>query len=218
MVVDVAEPECHLVGDHRELATREASDGIALRDQDAAHLRQLALDLHDLRHQLRPARQGALLERLDPFFERLSDGTVVLHHRIDDPVHERDRPFGEEVLVLTTRVSQALDAARGAIVHRDEIVLPEEEVDVARGEGACPLLAVYPVQHEIEILGILLDLGYWSALRASSMESGWKWKTSFSRAKSLSEGAGRSTQSLTGEDGSSHAGSTRSTSLVVPFS
>jgi len=44
-------------------------------------------------------------------------------------------------------------------VHRDQIVLPEEEVDVARGEGACPLLAVYPVQHEIEILGILLDLG-----------------------------------------------------------
>ena len=43
-------------------------------------------------------------------------------------------------------------------MHRDQVVAAEKEVDVARGERARALLAVDAVQHEIEILGILLDL------------------------------------------------------------
>ena len=40
VVVDVAEAVRHLVGDRRELAPRQAADGVALRQQHAAQRRR----------------------------------------------------------------------------------------------------------------------------------------------------------------------------------
>src|SRR5678816_443127 len=62
------------------------------------------------------------------------------------------------MVVLSTRVAKALDTARCPVVHRDEVVAPDEEVDVTGRETARPLLVVDPVQHEIEVLRIGLDL------------------------------------------------------------
>ena len=150
--------------------------------------------------------------------ERVHHRTIVVDHGVHDPVEQPDRPFRQQPVVTVAQLAQVRDRRGFAVVHRDQIRGAEEEVDVAGGERLLALAHVDAVQHDVEIARIGLDLGELDALRASSTESGWKWKTSARIRTSSSVGAARSTQTVVVDDGSSHAGSTRSARCTAPFS
>ena len=67
-------------------------------------------------------------------------------------------PSAENPLVLIAELAQPPDAARLPVVHRDEVVAAEEEVDVARRELAAALRQIDAVENEVEIAGKWLHL------------------------------------------------------------
>ncbi len=101
-----------------------------------------------------------------------------------------------------------------AVVHGDQEVASEEEVDVARREPARAHLAVDPVEDQVEVVGILLDLRKLEcAARVFDRRAdGSERRRSAARIRRR-WALTRSTHSLTGEDGSSQAGSTLSASF-----
>ena len=60
--------------------------------------------------------------------------------------------------MLRRTVAHPLDAARSAVVHGDQVVGAEEEIDVARGELVFARAEIDAVQDEIEIAVVALDL------------------------------------------------------------
>ena len=75
-----------------------------------------------------------LLELVDPVLELLDFGPVAIDHPIDDAMEERDRAFAQDLVVARAVIAELLDRSRVAVVHRDEVVRAEKEVDVVRGE------------------------------------------------------------------------------------
>ena len=68
------------------------------------------------------------------------DRPIVVHHRVDDAVQQRDRAFGQQALVAAARLAQLADRARvpSCTVTRQ---LAEEEVDVAGAQNLHRLVA-----------------------------------------------------------------------------
>ena len=108
VVVDVAEAIGHLVGDRRKLPARQAADRVALRDQHAPQRRQVALQREHLAHQSSRV-PGTPLPRACSIrvLERLDLRPVVVDHRVDDAVQQRDRALGQDALVLLAHLRAA---------------------------------------------------------------------------------------------------------------
>ena len=110
VVVDIAEAEGQVRADIDEVAPGQARDHVALRRQDAAQRRHIALLTEDLPNQLALGPiEHRLLEIIDPFLELLDLGPVVIDHRIDDAMKERHRPLGHDLIVPRDVVVQLSD-------------------------------------------------------------------------------------------------------------
>ena len=111
VIEHVAEAVGELVGDERELATRQAPHHVALRQHDPPQRVDVALEREDVANHV-PGRilEHGLLERVDAGIELVHLGPVVIDHQVDDAMHQRDRPLREQVLVPLTDLVHLLDA------------------------------------------------------------------------------------------------------------
>jgi len=103
-------------------------------------------------------RDRLLFELVHLRFDLRHLGSVVVDHRVDDPVHQGHRAFFEDVRVQVAHLLQLLDAARVTVVHGHEIVGAEEEIDVTRGELVLARMEVDAVKNDVEVPVVRLDL------------------------------------------------------------
>ena len=90
-----------------EVAARQPADDVALRDDHPPQRRHVALLFENLAHELRPGvLEDFLLELVETILQLLDLGTVVIDHRIDDPVEEGDGAFAEDLGVSRAVVAQ----------------------------------------------------------------------------------------------------------------
>ena len=99
-----------------------------------------------------------LLELVDPVLELLDLRPVVIDHRVDDPVEQRDRSLGHDLRVPGDVLLELGDRSRVAVVDRDEVVRADEEVDVVRGETLSARLEVDAVQDRVQVAVVRFDL------------------------------------------------------------
>jgi hypothetical protein len=159
VIVDVAEPVGELVGDERELTAREAADHIALRQHDAPQGIDVALQREDVTHHAAFRRlEHALFHAVEPGLELLHLRPVVIDHQVDDAVHQRDGPLGEDLAVPLTHGMHLLDRARLAIVHGHQVVRAEEEVRVVRREAMLRRAEIDAVEDQVDVAVVGLDL------------------------------------------------------------
>src|SRR4030095_4740114 len=64
----------------------------------------------------------------------------------------------EDSRVLLPELFQFLNAARSAVVHRDEIVVPQKKVDVERGEPVLLHPVIDAVKDDVQVAVVALDL------------------------------------------------------------
>ena len=201
VIVDVAEAERHLGADVDEVAPRQPARstsrcGVTI----AAQRGDVALLVEDLADERRSRRRRRSLfsssSSRSSSFVHLRP--VVIDHRVDDAV-EAARPAlrrGSSGSACTCSRSSAIDA-RVAVVHGDEVVRAEEEVDVVRREAVLAGLEVDAVQDDVEIAVVGLDLRDTArADIASSTDSGWNANVSLRISDSGIDGAARSTQTI----------------------
>ena len=124
LIVDVAKAVRHLLADQVELAPRQPPDHVALRHHDAPEAGDVALDRQDVADQ----RVGRLLDHLlldfvEPLFELIHLGAIVIDHGVDDAMQQRDRALGEDVVGAAAQLADMRDAAPLAIMNGDEKVL-----------------------------------------------------------------------------------------------
>ena len=141
--------------DDRELAAGEPADHVALGLDDAAQRGDVVLELEDASRELRSGSfEDLLLELVEPVLELLDLRPIAVDHRVDDAVHQGDRPFAEDAGVADADLADFADRPRHAGVHGDEVALPQEEVDVLRLERVLPRAEVDPVENQIQIVAV----------------------------------------------------------------
>ena len=113
VVVDVAEAERHVGADVDELAPGQPRDDVALRRDDAPQRRRPRASRRGSRRTSvrRRVVEHRLLELVEPVLELLDLRPVVIDHRVDDAVEQRDRPFADDLRVArdSDRCSSAID-------------------------------------------------------------------------------------------------------------
>ena len=127
LIEDVAKSVRHLLVDYFELAPRQSADDVTLRQHDAAHRGDVALDGQDLARQLVGRRfDHRVFDLVEPLFELVHGRPVVIDHPIDDPVHQGDGALAHHQLVGKAQLTDLLDAPTLPVVHGDE-KLPRSE-------------------------------------------------------------------------------------------
>ncbi len=122
--------------------------------------RDVALHRQDVaRELLARALQHLTFEVVEPVLELVHLGMVVADHRVDDAMHQRHRPFGQDVPALAAQLGYMGDAAPLAVVHRHEELAGDEEVGVVGIEGVFAGVEVDAVEHDVEQVAVSLDLG-----------------------------------------------------------
>ena len=118
---------------------------VALRDDDAAERRRPGASRRGCRAPVLVAGlEDLVLERVEPILELVHLGPVVIDHRVDDAMQQRDRPFGQDLGIARRVIAQLGDRSRVAVVDGDEIIRADEEVDVVGREAVLARLRSMP--------------------------------------------------------------------------
>ncbi len=158
MVVDVPVSVRERLGNDRELASCETSDDIALRQDDAAEGRNVPLEIDDAAGQVRAsASEDLLFQLVQPLLQLLDLRAIVIHHRVDDAVHQRRRALPEDPAVPRADVSHLADRSRDARMNGDQVAVAEEEIDVLRVEGVLARLEIDAVEDDVQVVAVGLD-------------------------------------------------------------
>ena len=166
LIVDVAEPVGHFLADQVEFAPGQPADHVALRHDDAAQRRDVALDRQDVAgHRLGRRLDDVLFDLVEPFFELVDLRPIVIDHRVDDAMQQRDRAFAEHVLRARADLADVRDAAPLAVVDGDEEVRRQEEIGFVRVEAMLDGIEVDAVEHDVEIVAVGLDFRIGLALK-----------------------------------------------------
>ncbi len=157
-----------------------------------------------------------LLDLVEPRLELVHLRPVVIDHRVDDPVQQRHRALAEDVLGARAQLADVRDAAPLAVVDGDQELRRQEEIGFVRLEAVLGGIEVDPVQHDVEIAIVGLDLGIGLALKR-------RLDDQFVQAEDVAQddavgsvGSATSAHTTAPLSGDSHAGSRRSTSSVRP--
>ena len=100
-----------------------------------------------------------LFDLVEPCLELVDFGPVVVDHRVDDSVHQRDRAFRQDVPGPRAQLTDMLDAAALAVVNGDQEVRRQEEVGLAGVERVIRHVEIDAVQNDVEMAAVGLDLG-----------------------------------------------------------
>ncbi len=98
-----------------------------------------------------------VLDRVERVLELFDLRTIVVDHRIDDPVEEADRPLAHQIRVPRAVLAKRCDGAGMSVVNGHQEVAAEEEIDVVGGEPVLRLPEVDAVQDDIQIPVVGLD-------------------------------------------------------------
>ena len=101
----------------------------------------------------------ALLDLFQPLFQFVGFRTVVVHHRVDDAMEQRDRALRQDVVGALAQPGHMGDAAAQAVVDGDQVVRAEEEIRFVGVEEVLLALEVDAVQDQVEVMPVRLDLG-----------------------------------------------------------
>ena len=82
----------------------------------------------------------------------------MIDHAIDDAVEQNAGTFGQDVLVAGADVELGLNRPGRRMVHRDEEIAAQEEVDVVRGDPLLPLGRLDAVENQVEKALVGLNL------------------------------------------------------------
>jgi hypothetical protein len=74
-------------------------------------------------------------------------------------VHERRRAVSQRARVALADAPNLIERSRLAAVDRDQIVAPQEEVDVMRPEAVFVGVEIDSVQDQIEVFAVRFHLG-----------------------------------------------------------
>ena len=163
-VVDVVEVDVEVLGDVARLGALEVAERRALRPHDLAEVDDLLLDVGDVAHDL-----GGLLALEDLLLDALELVAHLAQHRergvdavVDDLVEQVAGALGEEVvaqlLVAAAALEQVLDGLQRLVLDRDQVVRPDEEVQLGRVEPGDLLVVAREVQDDEQVVVVLVDL------------------------------------------------------------
>src|SRR4051794_31629451 len=163
-VVDVVEVDLEVVGDVA-LGRLEVLEGRALRAHHAAEVDDLLLDIGDVAHDLRRA-----LALEDVVLEALELVAHLAQHRerrvdavVDDLVEQVARALGEQllaqVLARAAALEEVLERLDGLVGQRDDVVGPDEDVELGRVQAPDRLVVGREVQDYEQVVVVLVDLG-----------------------------------------------------------
>ena len=161
-VVDVVEVDVEVLGDVA-LGALEVLQRRPLRADDLAEVDDLLLDVGDVADDL----LGAPLE--DRLLQALELVAHLAQHRerrvdavVDDLVEEVSRALGEELLAEVVArpgaLEEVLERLDRVVGQRDDVVRPEEDVELDRVEPPDLLVEGREVQDDEEVLGVLVEL------------------------------------------------------------
>ncbi len=83
----------------------------------------------------------------------------MIHHRIDDPMHEHSRSLAERAVIPLADAEHLGQGSGNAGVNGNQELLAEKEVDVLGLEAVFGLAEVDAVENQVQVVAVRLDLG-----------------------------------------------------------
>src|SRR4029453_7321313 len=152
VIVHVPEAEGHFRADIDELAPRQSGYDVTLWSRDPPQRSHIALFVENVTNQ-RACRIGEDLffQVVESIFELLDLRAIVVHHRVDDAMEQRNRTIGENSRVAGTILQQVRYPARSPDVNGHEIVRAQEEIDVVSLESTTARSVVDGMKDNVEV-------------------------------------------------------------------
>src|SRR4051794_18781441 len=162
-VDDVVEVELELLGQEAlDLALEEPQrralrlDDLAVGDDLLFHVREVA---HDL---LGALLEQVVLDRIELVPDLVEDREAVVEEVVEDVVEQVPRPLREELvaklLVLLTAAEEPRYRQELDVRQRDEVVGPDEEVELGRVQPLDVLVVDREVEDAEEVVRVVVDL------------------------------------------------------------
>ena len=162
-IVDVVEVDVEIVRDVARLVALEVAEGGALRADDLAEVDDLLLDVRDVAHEiLGPALEDLLLDAVELVAHLAQHGEGGVDAGVDDPVEQVARAIGEvlvaDLLGGAALLEEELDRPDLLVGEGDDVVGPDEDVQLGGVQPTEALVEAREVQDDEEVVGVLVDL------------------------------------------------------------
>ena len=162
-VDDVVEVDVEIVRDVALLGALEVAQRGALRPDDLAEVDDLLLDVGDVAHDLGGvALEDVLLDALELVAHLAQHRERGVHAVVDDLVEQVAGALGEQLvaqlLVGAAALEQVLDGLQRLVGQRDQVVGPDEQVELGGVQARDGLVVAREVQDDEQVVVVLVDL------------------------------------------------------------
>src|ERR671914_1852861 len=162
-VDDVVEVDLEVLGQVALLGALEVAQHRALRPDDLAEVDDLLLRVRDVAHDLLGATlEDVLLDPLELDAHLAEHREAVVERVVDDLVEQVARALREQRLAHllggAAALEQVLDRRQRRVRQRDQVVGPDEHVELARVEPPDRLVEHREVENDEQVVGVLVDL------------------------------------------------------------
>src|SRR3954469_10279295 len=162
-VADVVEVDLELVADELLLRALQVGQHRALRADDLAEVDDLLLGVGDVAHDvLAAAQEDLFLQALQLAADLAQHREAVVEAVVDDLVEQEAGALAEqllaEVLVRASALEQVLHRLERAVRQRDQVIRPEEDVELLGVQPADLLVEDRELENDEEVVVVLVDL------------------------------------------------------------
>src|SRR4051794_20641980 len=162
-IVDVVEVDVEVVRDVARLVALEVAEGRPLRADDLAEVDDLLLDVGEVADDvLGAALEDVLLDAVELVAHLAQHRERRVHARVDDAVEQVARPLAEVLVALllvgAAALEEALDGPQRLAGERDDVVGPDEDVELGGVQPADALVERREVQDDEQVVVVLVDL------------------------------------------------------------
>ena len=162
-VDDVVEVDLEVLGEVALLGPLEVAQHGALRPDDLAEVDDLLLRVGDVAHDLLGAAlEDVLLEPLELVADLAQHREAVVERVVDDLVEQVARALREQrvahLLARAAALEQVLDRRDRLVRQRDQVVGPDEDVELGRVQPPDRLVEHREVQDDEQVVVVLVDL------------------------------------------------------------
>ena len=171
VVADVAEVLGELVGHESVVSADKILDRVHERGGRLVELEHLPLEQVDALHRVDVGlREDLELHLPDVVVDAGDDGRVVVHHLVDDRVHDRGRSAGDQVGPGLDAAADVAQRAGLAVADDDDEAVADEHVDLAHLDLLGLVDVAGGLEHDEDRLVVHLELG--SLVRVQSVLDG----------------------------------------------